>query len=107
MIEVMDDPKTGWRHLYVEAYRSDCNMLWHFEASDRFVKDLREALSTFNVELVIKEKSWPEWIKRHADPEQTWALINSLYEVQGLKYEPCSDITKAIESLIAKYAELK
>lgn len=107
MIEVEDCPQDGHRKLYVEAYRSDCSRLWHFEATDNFVRDLAYVLRRINVDLIIKEKSWPEWTQTHGDPEQTWAMVHSLYEVQGMKYQEGMDITKAIESLIAKYAEIK
>jgi hypothetical protein len=66
---------------------------------------LIEIFQDAGIELLLEEEKSIPWVNqmRH----NTLAIISSLYEVQGLKREEAISIMPAIESLIAKYVEMK
>lgn len=101
MIATMQCVRTLEAHFVrCETHNSRC-----MEISEDIWDALVEALKAINIELVGKERAWA-W-GAIEDTHLLRTVLTAVHEVQGLKMQEGCSVIPALESLVAKYAELK
>jgi len=89
----------------LDFYRCEVHNTCHFYASDEFVKLMQRVFAKDGIELIAHELKKGEFPPDQA--HKVLEVFTAVHEVQGLKWEQGCSPLEAIESLVAKYAELK
>lgn len=102
-IEGVEPPK----QIIAEFYRCEDHRCCHFYASDEFVKFMHRVFAKAGIELILKELKKGEFNVAIDQAHRVLEVFTAVHEVQGLKWKDGDSPIHAIESLVAKYAELK
>jgi hypothetical protein len=94
--------------LIIEFWRCEQHKTLHFNANQQVWEDLKTIINKMGFNVIERELKPALWTPiKDCNIHRSQEVIRAVFEVQGLEYSEGIDFLFAIESLVAKYAELK